>query len=146
MENRMSGRLAQTILKDIRADVHSGATDIARKAVQCLNAFSEEAHASPADYWKDLVGLGRALIAAQPSMASLFNLVNHVLLVVEAAKDLLGIAVDAWASPRRDAGRGGRILRQHLRRIGRQQRWALPLVLWTAEWPHPAAHLLRLNP
>ena len=87
MEPEASGRLAQTILKDLRADVHSGATAIARKAVQCLSAFSEEGHTSSAAYWKDLVGLGKALIASQPSMASLFNLVNHVLLAVEPLKD-----------------------------------------------------------
>ena len=83
MERHQPGRLAQTILKDLRSDVHSGATDIARKAVQCLNAFSEEGHDSSATYWKDLVGLGKAMIASQPSMASLFNLVNQVLLKVE---------------------------------------------------------------
>src|SRR5258708_1388704 len=83
MERNATGRLAQAILKDLRADVHSGATEIARKAVQCLNAFAEEGHASAAEYWKDLVGLGKALITSQPSMASLFNLVNHVLLAVE---------------------------------------------------------------
>ncbi|OGR89692.1 MAG: hypothetical protein A2992_02525 [Elusimicrobia bacterium RIFCSPLOWO2_01_FULL_59_12] len=87
MEPAASGRLAQTILKDLRADVHSGATDIARKAVQCLNAFSEEGDGSAAVYWKDLIGLGKALIGSQPSMASLFNLVNHVLLAVEPLRD-----------------------------------------------------------
>jgi ribose 1,5-bisphosphate isomerase len=87
MERQTSGRLAQAILKDLRADVHSGATEIARKAVQCLKAFSEEGHSSPAAYWKDLVGLGKAMISSQPSMASLFNLVNHVLLTVEPFKD-----------------------------------------------------------
>jgi len=83
MERHQPGRLAQTILKDLRSDVHSGATGIARKAVQCLNAFSEEAQDNAASYWKDLVGLGKAMISSQPSMASLFNLVNQVLLKVE---------------------------------------------------------------
>src|SRR5262245_16892182 len=83
MEQNASGRLAQAILKDLRADVHSGATEIARKAVQCLNAFADEGHGSALSYWKDLVGLGKAVISSQPSMASLFNLVNFVLLAVE---------------------------------------------------------------
>jgi translation initiation factor 2B subunit (eIF-2B alpha/beta/delta family) len=83
MERDSSGRLAQAILKDLRADVHSGATEITRKGVQCLNAFGEEIHSSAEIYWKDLVGLGKAMIATQPSMASLFTLVNHVLLAVE---------------------------------------------------------------
>jgi ribose 1,5-bisphosphate isomerase len=83
MERNSSSRLAQTVLKDLRADVHSGATEIARKAVQCLGLFSEEGHESPEAYWKDLVGLGKAMITSQPSMASLFNLVNHVMLAVE---------------------------------------------------------------
>jgi len=87
MEGKTTGHLAQEILKDLRADVHSGATDITRKAVQCLNAFSEEGHETAAAYWKDLVGLGKALIASQPSMASLFNLVNHVLLAVEPLRE-----------------------------------------------------------
>src|SRR5471032_3253580 len=88
-----SGRLAQAILKDLRADVHSGATDIARKAVQCLTAFSEEGHSSPAAYWKDLVGLGKAMISSQPSMASLFNLVNHVFLAVGPLRDHADVRV-----------------------------------------------------
>jgi len=87
MERHQPGRLAQTLLKDLRSDVHSGATDIARKAVQCLKAFSEEGHDSAASYWKDLVGLGKAMISSQPSMASLFNLVNNVLLKVEPLRE-----------------------------------------------------------
>jgi translation initiation factor 2B subunit (eIF-2B alpha/beta/delta family) len=83
MERHSAGRLAQGILKDLRADVNSGATGIARKAVQCLNAFADEGHPSAEAFWRDLVGLGKALIGSQPSMASVFNLVNQVLLAVE---------------------------------------------------------------
>lgn len=76
--------MTQTVLKDIQADVHSGATEITRKGAQYLVTFSEEcAVAQPQDYWTHLVEAGRNLIAAQPSMASLFNLVNYVLCAVE---------------------------------------------------------------
>src|SRR5437588_8651300 len=86
METPMTRGLAQAILKDLEADVHSGATDITRKAVQCFTTFTEENHVSAVSFWKDVVALGRSLIAAQPSMASLFNLVNTVLLAAEPIK------------------------------------------------------------
>jgi translation initiation factor 2B subunit (eIF-2B alpha/beta/delta family) len=86
MERNVTGRLAHALLKDVQADVHSGATEIARKAVQCLNAFADEEHGSADTFWKDIVGLGKAIISAQPCMASVFNLVNHVLLAVEPAR------------------------------------------------------------
>jgi translation initiation factor 2B subunit (eIF-2B alpha/beta/delta family) len=82
-----SPNLAATILEDIRADVQSGATQIARKAGQCITAFSEESTSSAKTYWNDLVRLGKDLIAAQPSMASVFNLINQVLLTAEPLQD-----------------------------------------------------------
>lgn len=83
MEPQIANGLVKTLLKDVEADVHSGATEITRKAVHCLRTFSEDPTLSPNVYWTHLVELGRSLVAAQPSMASLFNLVNSVLLAVE---------------------------------------------------------------
>ena len=119
MERHASQGLAQVILKDLAADVHSGATDITRKAVQCLTAFSEEGHASAAAYWKDLMALGKSLIAAQPSMASLFNLVNRVLLVVEPLIGTLPVGAlqtatrDAAAQCQRDSEAALEVIAQH---------------------------------
>jgi translation initiation factor 2B subunit (eIF-2B alpha/beta/delta family) len=92
MEPHAARGLAQVILKDLEADVHSGATAITRKAAQCLTAFSEEGHTSAASYWKDLVALSRSIAAAQPSIASVFNLVNQVLLAVEPVKGSSSVA------------------------------------------------------
>jgi translation initiation factor eIF-2B subunit delta len=82
-----SDRHAQAILQEIRTDVHSGATEITRKAVSCLLAFTDELHPTPAKFRRDLMGIGRSLVAAQPKMASLFNLINHTFLAVEPLPD-----------------------------------------------------------
>lgn len=71
------------LLKDLQTDVHSGATELARKSAKCLVAFSEQAYSSSSAYWGELVDLAQAVVAAQPSMAPPFNLVNTVLLAVE---------------------------------------------------------------
>ncbi|MBI3291530.1 MAG: hypothetical protein HYZ73_01795 [Elusimicrobia bacterium] len=76
------------ILKEIQADIHSGATEIARQGARCLTVFSEDCIATtPQEYWEKLLEVGRTLIQCQPSMASLFNLVNTVLLAVKPLKD-----------------------------------------------------------
>lgn len=76
------------LLKEIQADVHSGATEMARRGARCLTVFSEESTAQTNhQYWDELLELGRTLIQCQPSMASLFNLVNTVLLAVHPLRD-----------------------------------------------------------
>src|SRR5579864_4681614 len=88
MERPLPAGLAASILKDIESDVHSGATEIAQKAARCLCAFTEQGHPDAREYDVQLVELGRAIIAAQPAMAPLFNLVNKVLLDTEEPRRL----------------------------------------------------------
>ena len=76
-----------SILKDIQTDVHSGATEITRKAAHGLLAYSQSEEIKEPDYSVKLILLGRAIIEAQPTMASLFNLVNDVLLNTETVAD-----------------------------------------------------------
>jgi ribose 1,5-bisphosphate isomerase len=87
MERPLPAGLAATLLKDVQSDTHSGATEITQKAARCLLAFSEQGQPSAAACREQLIGLGQAIIDAQPMMSSLFNLVNRVLLDTESARD-----------------------------------------------------------
>jgi translation initiation factor eIF-2B subunit delta len=63
--------------------------EIAAKAAEVLTLFADEADAEDASAFViQLASMGRALIQAQPSMASLFNLVNSVIFGVQEARDL----------------------------------------------------------
>src|SRR5438132_11052 len=86
MERAQNHASVEEILKEIRSDTRTGATELTRKAAQCLEAFSCDGHSSLNVYADQLVSLGRALIDSQPTMASLFNLVNRILLETETAR------------------------------------------------------------
>lgn len=75
--------LIQEKLNDIRSDVHSGATEMAKKGAECLIEFSQICPAqNPKEFWRELIALSKNLVQSQRSMASLFNLSNQVLLEV----------------------------------------------------------------
>jgi translation initiation factor 2B subunit (eIF-2B alpha/beta/delta family) len=72
------------IIHEIKEDKISGASELMRKAINCLLVFSDTFDAdTPEKYYKNLLEIGKKLINAQPSMAPIFNAVNNVLLVVE---------------------------------------------------------------
>ncbi len=74
-----------SIVAAIAADNRSGATAIAARAAEAIAALAQRTDLAP-DAWRaQLNELARALIAAQPSMAPLFNLANGVLWAVEGA-------------------------------------------------------------
>jgi translation initiation factor 2B subunit (eIF-2B alpha/beta/delta family) len=93
MERVLTSGLVATALNDVRSDVHSGATLLTRKAARCLDVFSEFRYLNATRYWTDLQTVGRALIEAQPSMASIFHLVNSTLLAVEPLRASGSVAV-----------------------------------------------------
>jgi len=59
---------------------------MAAKAAQCFVALSWQRVSSPAVYADQMTSLGQEIIAAQPTMASLFNLVNRILSETEEAR------------------------------------------------------------
>ncbi|HMQ55540.1 MAG TPA: translation initiation factor eIF-2B [Anaerolineae bacterium] len=64
----------------IRADNSHGAAYLARRATETLSELAIETKPSSAAEFKAVVtAAGRALVAAQPTMAPLFNLVNEML-------------------------------------------------------------------
>src|SRR5262249_48425947 len=63
-----------------------GASEITQKAARCFLAFAEQGQPSADACQEQLSALGHAIIAAQPMMSSLFNLVNHVFLESEVAR------------------------------------------------------------
>ena len=72
---------AEYILQEIREDNSSGAAQLAQKGAQflldCLKSDKAE------EIW----ALGRALVDAQPSMAPMVNLVNHLFQAIESLED-----------------------------------------------------------
>jgi translation initiation factor eIF-2B subunit delta len=78
--------LRETLIDSIRADNTSGAVELARKAAMAVLAWTDRTASMPYVTWRaELEMFAMALYRAQPAMAPLFNLVNEVLLAVEAA-------------------------------------------------------------
>jgi translation initiation factor 2B subunit (eIF-2B alpha/beta/delta family) len=72
------------VIKEIKEDNVSGASEISRKAASAFVLFASETKAgSQQEYFEELLRLGTGLISAQPHMASVFNLVNIILYSVE---------------------------------------------------------------
>jgi translation initiation factor eIF-2B subunit delta len=72
------------VIREIREDNVSGASEISRKAASVFVLFASETDAgSQQEYFEGLLRLGTDLISAQPYMASVFNLVNTILYSVE---------------------------------------------------------------
>lgn len=72
---------AEHILQEIREDNRSGAVQLAEKGAQLLLAVLKKGMI------EEVRALGKALIDAQPSMASMVNLVNHLFEAIEALED-----------------------------------------------------------
>mgnify|MGYP001544873914 CR=1 FL=1 len=66
----------------IRADNVNGATPLAMRAAKCLGRLADELDPG-SDSWPALLEAAAALVAAQPVMAPIINLVNVVLLETE---------------------------------------------------------------
>jgi translation initiation factor 2B subunit (eIF-2B alpha/beta/delta family) len=77
------------LVEAIRQDTISGAAELAERAVGAIDQWLDQSGSMPFTDWRqDLFTLGRALVAAQPSMAPLFNLANEVFLAVDSAQTL----------------------------------------------------------
>jgi len=73
----------------IRRDTIAGAAELAERAVGVIHQWLDQQRSMSLTHWKqDLFDLGCALVAAQPSMAPLFNLVNEVFLGIETTPTL----------------------------------------------------------
>ena len=79
----------EKLIREIEDDNTSGATTLTERGAEALALLAEESKAqSTAEFLEELLNACQALIEAQPSMASLFNLVNGVLLRVDGLTDL----------------------------------------------------------
>jgi translation initiation factor 2B subunit (eIF-2B alpha/beta/delta family) len=81
-----SSEAVRLILTDLQTDTRSDTTEVTAKAVKCLETFSHVTSTKASLYSEMLITLGRALIETHPTMASIFNLVNGILLSTEAAR------------------------------------------------------------
>jgi translation initiation factor eIF-2B subunit delta len=74
------------LVEPLRSDKLSGAAELARRAADAVAQWLDASEALDDAAWRaELQAMGQALIAAQPAMAPLFNLVNAVLLATESA-------------------------------------------------------------
>ena len=79
----------RALIEQIRGDNTSGAAELTRRGAEVLIALAETSEArSASQFVAELLEVGKALIEAQPSMASLFNLVNATLLKVEGLREV----------------------------------------------------------
>jgi translation initiation factor eIF-2B subunit delta len=86
----------EEVIAPIRADLTSGAAELALQGIAAFRVLMSEAENESADYMKQtLVETAQALIKAHPAMAPLFHLGNTVLLATQASKDTKKIIVDA---------------------------------------------------
>jgi len=76
---------AEQILQGIREDNSSGAAQLAHKAAQLLLAYLKGEGGGHLP--QEILSVGRALVDAQPSMAPMTNLVNHLFEAIESLKD-----------------------------------------------------------
>ena len=82
----------ENVLKAIREDNTSGASELVHRAVQCLILFSEKSeNPSPSRFKKDLLDFMQRVISSQPTMAPFLNLANVVLIRIEELEDIEGI-------------------------------------------------------
>jgi translation initiation factor eIF-2B subunit delta len=112
----------EALIEPIRSDKTSGAAELARKAaVTVLEWLGRSEPRSFPDWRADLVDFARALYAAQPAMATLFNLANAVLLAVDTPVTLV-------AAQQRIREATQRFLRQLEESQGQLLAAALPLL------------------
>jgi len=72
------------MVSEIANDSISGASKLARRACECLDAFAgwvvdNDKNETPESYKKELITIGQDLVRAQPSMASVINAVNEII-------------------------------------------------------------------
>lgn len=83
------------LLRDIRNNSFSGASELMSMGIECLSAFSDEYQEEyPQKFYERMLNLGKELIDAQPSMAPLFNAVNTVLLEIEKSQEKGGSVIE----------------------------------------------------
>lgn len=82
----------QNLIKVIKKDRLSGASQLSRKAANVITLFSRETKAKTTQsYYQSLLKAGKELISAQPDLIPIFNLVNSILCSVEEHKDTLSL-------------------------------------------------------
>ena len=72
---------AEEVLREIRQDRHSGAAELAQQGAELLLEILKQCKAD------EINALGKALIDAQPAMAPMLNLVNHLFHAIESIQD-----------------------------------------------------------
>ncbi len=75
----------EELVRDIKEDTSSGASEIMKKTVESLLFMSNrQGDGKPEEYFHTMTEFGKELILAQPTMAPVFNAVNTVLLAIES--------------------------------------------------------------
>ncbi len=79
----------EALIEELARDHVSGAAEIASRGSELLALFADQVEVEDASsFFRQLAETGKALIQAQPSMASLFNLVSSAMASVEPVQDV----------------------------------------------------------
>lgn len=79
----------ESLIEELAADTTSGAAELARDAARVFSLLAERTESKDLpSFLSELSATGRRAIRAQPSMASLFNLVNTLLFGLDEAGSL----------------------------------------------------------
>ncbi|MBI5877777.1 MAG: hypothetical protein HZB53_09010 [Chloroflexi bacterium] len=111
----------EAAIAGIAADRQAGAVELADRAAMVIMRMADEWTGDDETFGSALVALCRALVAAQPGMASLLNLCNDVLLAVDGA----GVTATVPQRAADAALRYMAFLAHHARRIANE---ALPYI------------------
>jgi len=82
----------QKLIRTIRDDHLSGASQLSREAANAVVAFSRETKAKSTErYYQSLLKAGKDLVCAQPDIIPIFNLINSILVAVGEHKNTLSL-------------------------------------------------------
>ena len=85
----MIPKIVADLIREVAKDKTSGAVELTRKGAEALLLLADQTAAQDTpQLLSELLGTGRKLIEAQPSMAPLFTLVHTVLSSLDAAQDV----------------------------------------------------------
>jgi translation initiation factor eIF-2B subunit delta len=84
-----SSSVIEEVLQEIKADTHSGAAELVKRGAKLLLDMLKQ---GGPDETEEIKAVGQALLDAQPAMAPMVNLVNHLFHAIDALQDPITIS------------------------------------------------------
>jgi translation initiation factor eIF-2B subunit delta len=122
-DNKLTMRRIADSIEAIGQDNVSGATALTLHGAEALAVFARTCPAkTPQAFREALIQVGRQLVAAQPSMASMLHLANQVLSAAEGPDNLNGLRAQTSTAAQGFA----QLLRQHAKAVARHATDLMP--------------------